>query len=46
VTGSALDGPGLIPGSARFFFSQSIQTESGAQPASFLTGTGGRVAEA
>jgi hypothetical protein len=33
-----LDGSGLIPGMARFFFLYSVQTGSGALPASYPNG--------
>jgi hypothetical protein len=45
VAGYGLDGLGLIPGIARLFF-YSIQTGSGAHPASNPIGTGGKVARA
>jgi hypothetical protein len=35
ATGYGLDGLGWIPGSARFFILCSVQTDSGAHPASY-----------
>jgi hypothetical protein len=42
--GYGLDGPGSIPGSARYFYLlYSVQTGSGVHPASYPMGTGGYV---
>jgi hypothetical protein len=40
--GYELDGLGSIPGRQDFSLLYSIQTDSGAYPASYLMGTGGR----
>jgi hypothetical protein len=41
ATGYGLDGPGSIPGRARFSLLHSVQTGSGAQPASYPMDTRG-----
>jgi hypothetical protein len=46
TTGYGLDGPGSIPGKARFLFLHTIQTGSGAHSASYPVGTGGEAAGA
>jgi hypothetical protein len=38
--GYGMDEPGSIPSSARFSLLHSVQTDSGAHPASYPTGTG------
>jgi hypothetical protein len=40
ATGYGLDGPGAIPGMARFSLLHSVQTCPGAHPASYPMGTG------
>jgi hypothetical protein len=40
-TGYLLDGPCSIPGNGRFSLLHSVQTDSGAHPASYPMGTGG-----
>jgi hypothetical protein len=41
ATGYGLDGLGSIPGSVNFYLHHSVQTGSGAHPASYLVGTRG-----